>query len=296
MTRRRIEHTTILGRLIWSAVAYRAIGEERTDMRCGLLLVAMLVVGLTIPQPTRGQNSGTLDAVFMLVSVKYTGATFHGHYQSVAIGTAFFISDDGTAITNSHVVYLAQHNPDFYRLVAVVGKELYSVQVICASNLPQDPSQSAPARGVTFSRDVAELRVIPLDLPSLETWGYREGTGFVKVADAHRGPLPRFRSLTVADHPRVGDKVRIIGYGIQSILIHPQQWTTDGTVTTLGRLRDGTEAFVISSTLRPQEGNSGSPVLNEDDHVVGLWTWYSISHADLSIAQANSALEHPCGI
>ena len=178
---------------------YRARSREaRAVAGARLILAAVLFVFLAIPQPTAGQNSGVVDSVFMLVVIKRTGDVFHWRYQSAALGTAFFISDDGTAVTNSHVVYLAQHNPDFYRLVAVVGKELYSVQVICASNLPQDPSQSAPARGVTFSRDVAELRVIPLDLPSLETWGYREGTGFVKVADAHRGPLPRFRSLTVA--------------------------------------------------------------------------------------------------
>ena len=51
---------------------------------------------------------------------------------------------------------------------------------------------------------------------------------------------------------QVGDKVRIVGYGFQSILIHAHQWTADGTVTSMGRLTDGTPAFLIESTLRPQ--------------------------------------------
>ncbi len=294
MIRQRIELTIILGRLIWSTVAYGANGEERTEMRCGLLLVAVLLAGLAIPQPTGGQNSGALDAVFMLVSVKRTGDTLHGHYQSAALGTAFFVSDDGTAITNSHVVYLAQRDPASYRLVAVVGKELFSVETICASPVTVDPAQPA-AEGTKLTRDVALVKVVPFNLPTMDTWGYKEGDNFVKLADVHRGPLPRFQALTVGDPPRVGDKVRIVGYGFQSILIHAQQWTADGTVASLGRLTDGTPAFLIESTLRPQKGNSGSPVLNEDDHVVGLWTWTIISHADLSLAQANPAFEHPCG-
>ena len=264
-------------------------------MRCGLFLMAMLFVGLAIPQPSGGQNSGALDAVFMLVSVKRTGDAFHEHYQSVAIGTAFFVSGDGTAITNSHVVYLAQHDPNSYHLVAVVGKELYSVQTICASPVTEDPTKHSPD-GTPPTRDVAQVKVVPFNLPTMDTWGYKEGSNFVRTADVHRGPLPRFQALTVGDRPKVGDKVRIVGYGFQSILIHAQQWTADGTVASLGRLTDGTPAFLIESTLRPQKGNSGSPVLNEDDHVVGLWTWTLVSHADLSLAQANPAFDHPCGM
>ena len=264
-------------------------------MRCGLLLLAMLFVALALPQPTGGQNSRTLDAVFMLVSVKRTGDAFHWHYQSVALGTAFFVSDDGTAITNSHVVYLAQRDPNSYHLVAVVGKELFSVETICASAVTADPEQPT-ADGTKLTRDVALVKVVPFNLPATDTWGYKEGDHFVKLADVHRGPLPRFQVLTVGDRPRVGDKVHIVGYGFQSILIHAQQWTADGTVASLGHLTDGTPAFLIESTLRPQKGNSGSPVLNGDDRVVGLWTWTLVSHADLSLAQGNPAFEHPCGM
>jgi S1-C subfamily serine protease len=235
------------------------------------------------------------DAIFRLVVVTHEGPqSAKGTWKSVQSGTAFFVSDDGKAVTNSHVVYRVQRDPERYRLLAIVGKELYSASVVCASSLPYDPTANATKSVPSLSRDAAEVRVAPLNLPWLDSWGYIEYGTFNKVASAHWGSLPRFEALTTAGDAVVGDRVEIRGFGFQSVFLHPQLWTADGVVTGKTVARDGTEILEIESTLRAQPGNSGSPVLSADRRVVGLWTWYSLSHPNLSRAQSAAVVAHPC--
>lgn len=234
-------------------------------------------------------------AIFQLVVVTHEGPQGpQGIWKGVSNGTAFFTSPGGKAITNSHVVFRAHRDPDRYHLLAIVGSELYSVRVACASTLPYDPTDPSIGGVQFFSRDVAQIQVMPMNLPGLETWGYIEYGTFNKVASAHWGSLPSFETLTVADDATVGDHVEVPGFGFQSVFRHPRLWTADGVVTRTQAANDGTRVFEIESTLRAQRGNSGSPVLNAGRHVVGLWTWYSPAHAHLSWAQGNAALAHPC--
>jgi len=235
------------------------------------------------------------DAIFRLVVVTHEGPQSpKGTWKGVESGTAFFVSDDGKAVTNSHVLYRAHRDPEHYRLLAIVGNELYSARVVCASSLPYDPTEQ-PARSVpSLSRDVAEVQVVPLNLPWVDSWGYMEYGTFKKVASAHWGGLPRFETLMAAGDAAVGDRVEILGFGFQSVFLHPRLWTADGVVMGKTVAQDGTELLEIESTLRAQPGNSGSPVLSVDRRVVGLWTWYSQSHANRSRAQSAAVVAHPC--
>lgn len=261
------------------------------------LSVAVLALSLIVMFPNTRSDAGDAApgrAIFQLLVVTHQGpAPPRGEWKGVTRGTAFFVTAGGTAVTNSHVVFRAQRDPDRYHIIAIVGSQLYSARLVCASVLVDDPTRPPPD-GVTFGRDVAEVEILPLSLWGLPAWGYTEYGTFHPVATAHRGRMPRFEPLVVADSVAAGDRVRIPGFGFESILIHPRLWTADGVVSQLFAAGDGTELLEVESTLRPQAGNSGSPVLNEAGHVVGLWTWSSRNHADSGTAQGAAVLAHPC--
>ncbi len=217
--------------------------------------------------------------------------------RQVEYGTGFFIQPDGTALTNSHVVYRAQQDPDRYRLLGIVGTvgsaEFYDATLACASKLPYDPTKPNPNKvGVPHGKDVAEVKLAPAT-ESFNTWVYHLPDGQqLTLAKAHRGALPEFPTLQVAGRPGAGQDIRVIGYGHISPI--PEKWTATGKIARMERASDGTETFSIEFTSRPQPGNSGSPVLNGQNQVIGIWTWYSFSQSNLGSAQSNTVLERPC--
>ncbi len=216
-------------------------------------------------------------SVFLIVVME------QGRYRTVGGGTAFFISSEGRALTSSHVVYRARTDRA-YRLLAIVGKEFYSASLVCASDLPYDPAQ--PHTLVPLSRDVAEIRVIPPDFP-FDQLVYHN----IPYASAHRGPLPAFSALALAPAPKIGDSVRVLGYGQVTTNPIPYEWSAAGTVTSAGNFSDGTPGFKITFTARPAvPGHSGSPVLNTLDQVVGLLDW-NAQDPQIGTAISSTALE-----
>ncbi len=255
-----------------------------------MIVVTVVVLELSTGaflSPTFGQVNDPAQAVFMLVTITHEG----GHYKSVESGTAFFISGDGTALTNSHLVYRAEHDPDLYQLLAIVDKEFYSAQIVCASKLRDDPTKEGYA-GVHAGRDVAEIKLEPSAFP-FQGWGLQLRSGeSLAIATAHRGALPEFSFLTLADHPGIGNHIHIVGFGHISPI--PYRWTATGQISGVDRASDGTEIFGVEFTNPAQPGNSGSPVFNDQNRVIGIWTWHSISQSDRGTAQSNSALQDPC--
>lgn len=254
--------------------------------------ILAMVVGLVLSVPlatAQTLETAPQHAVFLLTTIMADGQGWRG----VDIGTAFFITPEGHALTNSHVVYRAHRDPHTYRLLAIVGDEFYGAQVVCASRLRDDPTQPHP-QGVSPGRDVAEIALTPPDVPFTE-WGYRVQDQFVTIAHAHTGPLPQFPVLPLGSHGARGQTVHVIGYGHIGAL--PHQWTATGTIDDEDRLSDGTRIFTIvfgGQTGRPQGGNSGSPVLTDEGRVIGLWTWNSLTRSNLGIAQAIDSLTPAC--
>jgi len=243
------------------------------------------VVALALACLLGGRDAGAQpaahpeDAAFILLTV-----TRDGH--PAALGTAFFVDVDGTALTNSHVVYLVRQEPDRYQLLALVGREFYSAAIVCANALPYDPGKDKAVLG----RDIAEVKLGPSRFP-VDTYvlGGVERT-------AHLTRLPEFPTLTLGGDPARGAPVRIVGYGLIGFPPTPGlRWTATGTVDEVGAGPDGTPAFRVVSTNRPREGNSGSPVLNAAGRVAGIWTWNEDDNLAYGVAIASSALRRPCG-
>ncbi|HLJ60168.1 MAG TPA: serine protease [bacterium] len=238
-------------------------------------------VPVVAPRPPHGPD----PAVFQLVTMTRANGTYH----SVTAGTAFFVDSDGNALTNSHVVYAAYKDPAHYQLLAIIGDEFYSAATVCASVLADAPvNRPVP---VPLGRDVAQIRVIPSVFEFDRIRDPRAGVIYL----AHRSTLPRFASLTLGSAPSVGEAVRVVGYGeTESPTVADEQWTATGAVSSLATAEDGTPIFEIVSENRPRPGNSGSPVLDDQGHVVGIYTWNVAESATVGAAIASAALAPAC--
>jgi len=232
--------------------------------------------------PAVGENP--LAGVFMVFAVPRVPQRSY----DVAGGTAFFISPDGTALTNSHVVYEAYVNPA-YQLVALVNGEFYGATVVCASVLTHDP-WGDPSSPVEPSRDVAEIRLAPApDFP----FGSLHPPGLTPYGYAHQGPLPSFPALRFGPDPVVGEPVHFVGYGGSAGSI-PYALSTAGTVQKIAAASDGTPIFTISLQGTAVHGDSGSPVLDDQGEVVGLLAWASAPSGHLGFAMTRGALNPVC--
>jgi hypothetical protein len=241
----------------------------------------VLTLALLAPSPVLSEEFNPLDGVFQLVTLTQDG-------RGIARGTAFFVDPNGTALTNSHVVYRVQHDPEHYLLLAVVDREFYGVTIVCASPLEVDPFEAS--RG-TVGRDVAVVQLTPPAF-TFTQWGLFPPGGQPQViAAAHVGPLPRFPVLSLGGGPQERAQIRVIGFG------RPTQSTekmvATGTITKTATARDGTPVFEIEALERPDRGSSGSPVLDEQNRVVGMYTWNELSRA-AGLAISSTALVHAC--
>jgi V8-like Glu-specific endopeptidase len=248
----------------------------------------LLLLLLCPPQVLVRAQESPSKSVFSVAVIEYANeGPYRSQYRSVYSGTAFFIASDGTALTNSHVVYPVRASQAQYRLLAIVGNEFYGATLICMSALPEDPQAKHP-EGVMLSRDIAEIRVTLPQFPFDEL-----GYGGIAYARAHHGPLPAFPVLTLGTDPNVGDTVRVLGFGRNTSPL-PYEWSAEGTVITLRTTPDGTPVFGISFTREAEPGHSGSPVLDTEDRVVGIYTWHNMSDHTWGTAISRSALEPAC--
>jgi len=259
-----------------------------SGFRGALLLMVACAVSAAIATGLAGNAAeGEPDgAVFQLLTMAHEGDRYH----PVEAGTAFFIDSQGTALTNSHVVYYARHDPSRFELLAVVGGEFYGATIVCASELRYAPSD---AHTVMLARDVAEVKVAPSRfLFTRLQWPQTE----IEYS-AHLTQLPTFPALALGPDPARGDRVRVVGFGriTERLVDNPgERWAAAGTVSATGLAPDGTTVFRVASVNRPRPGNSGSPVLGSEGRVVGMWTWNETSNFAFGVAIGSSALTPPC--
>jgi hypothetical protein len=201
-------------------------------------------------------------------------------------GTGFFIAPDGTALTASHVVQRARTDRT-YHIAAIIGREIYSAILVCASELPRDTGTIAGSEDDT--RDVAEIRVMANGPGSLSDLTY----GGRPYATAHRGPVPQFPFLTIAA-PQDGEDVRAFGFGHLSAAPMPYPWSASGTVERIFVFRDGTQGVEVRYSIPTEPGHSGSPVLNARGEVIGMHVSHSTEDRHLGTAIGSAALNPAC--
>ncbi len=250
---------------------------------CGAAALALAAVPAAV-----GQSVGDpASAVFLLITAHHMP---DGTWSGAGYGTAFFVEPDGHALTNSHVVYRAQHDPEQYRLLAIVGREFYGATIVCASRLQYDPTKPNPT-GIAFSRDIAEIQLTEPALP-FKRWVLHTDPPY-ELAHAHEGALPTVPTLALGRGAGQNEAVTVIGFGHISPI--PEVWTASGMVTKDDiRIADGTRAFELTFTAPAQPGNSGSPVLNDRHEVVGVYTWYGKTQSNIGWAQRIDSVTPAC--
>ncbi len=253
-------------------------------MRIIPVLILALVTLIDGPDGILAQSDPGA-AIFRLSTIE-KGAD--GKYHGSTWGTAFFVGSDGTALTAGHVARHVVNHPDRYVLMAIVNGELYGATVVCANKLP-DALSSVP-----LGKDIAEIKLTPFAFP-FSFWQYKTESGrMVTLGTAHRGELPEFPTLTIGG--TASGHVRVVGYG--SLFSFPTRWTAEGYVdvlpSNLARYKvDSTPMFAISFNREATGGDSGAPVLNDQNEVVGLFTW-AFSTPNIGMAEMSDVLRHPC--
>ena len=93
-------------------------------------------------------------------------------------------------------------------------------------------------------------------------------------------PTPNFLALAPEDSYNLGDYVFTMGYPIADVLGHEPRFT-EGSISALSGF--GGEARVMQISVPIQPGNSGSPLVNEQGHVVGIVTSTTAVQTFLSV-------------
>lgn len=254
--------------------------------RPAMLSTAVLCLIMALQYPLRAQQPPQ-RSVFLIEVWEQVQGGRNFQWRSVNQGTAFFVSEDGTALTASHVVYRVRQSR-YYSLLAVIGREFYSAALVCASELPYDPTTQQTHIG--NSRDVAEIRVTHPEFPFDQI-----SHNGVPFATAHRGRMPAFPALSFGPEPSVGDPVRVLGFGAVATQPLPYEWSADGEVNRDETFSDGTPGFkIVFSDNAVAGGQSGSPVLNATGQVVGLLDWRDANNIQVGTAIGRRALDPAC--
>jgi S1-C subfamily serine protease len=251
------------------------------------LLLASFFACLVAPpagQPVEAQESPARSVVQLWIMRHEMGGSQPG-YRSETAGTAFLVGGDGRAVTNSHVVDLARTSPRTFQIIATTGNEFFSARIVCASALPARVGDQS-----VMGRDVAVIQLVPPEISTEGALSY----GGIERWRPHRGPMPRFATLRFGAAPAAGDHVRVLGFGFRPGTILPSEWSATGTVGLLGQAQDGTAIFAIHFDREAEPGHSGSPVLNPQGEVVGMFTWLRPGDPTVGVAIGRAALDPAC--
>lgn len=176
------------------------------------------------------------------------------------VGTGFVMSENGTVVTNRHVIFDWEYNATPPGTTGRTTK----IDVVLPHHTFEDAASGEVLRlGPDKSVDVAVLRINPPSTPAV-------------------------RLNPEISHTNPGDEVVVIGYPLGLDLLH---WTKDTTADP--SLSTGTVSRVghdfIQLNLRAYHGNSGGPVLNKKGEVIGILTGNFSNAQDIALCTPISA-------
>jgi V8-like Glu-specific endopeptidase len=206
--------------------------------------------------------------------------------QAVALGSGFFISSNGYIATNAHVVSMTKDGEDkmkqilFYQMVQQIAQQygknprelntqfidqhsqLQSIQLVHhviipdGTALPFEIKQyGAPTgEGNDQGKDVAIIKIEVKNAPIL------------KLADSDKVQLQDH--VTVIGYPGAADT---FNSGLLSSKSALEATINDGKISAKKQASSG--APILQTSTAATHGNSGGPVLNDANEVIGLLTF-----------------------
>ncbi|HJU91818.1 MAG TPA: trypsin-like peptidase domain-containing protein [Pyrinomonadaceae bacterium] len=231
--------------------------------------------------------------------------------SAIALGSGFFISSNGYIATNAHVVSITKEGEEkakemlFWQMVQQIGQQLgrdprslnanfinqhsqlqsfqkyHHVIMPDGTNMPFEIKQyGAPTgEGADQGKDVAIIKIEIKNAPIL------------KLADSDKVQLQDH--VTVIGYPGAADTFHS---GLLSARSALEATINDGKIS--ARKQSASGAPILQTSAPATHGNSGGPVLNDANEVIGLLTFRgdTVNNQEVSgfafIVAANTVMEY----
>lgn len=214
----------------------------------------------------------------------YQGQTYN--VSAVALGSGFFISSNGYIATNAHVVSITKEGEEkakqalFWQMVQQIGQQLgKDPRSLNAGFIDQHSTLQSFQKfhhviipdGSSFPFEIKQYGA-----PTGESADQGKDVAIVKI-EVKNAPILK---LADSDKVQLQDHVTVIGYpgaadtfssGLLSSKSALQATINDGKISARKTAASG--APILQTSAPATHGNSGGPVVNDKNEVVGLLTF-----------------------
>lgn len=253
-----------------------------------VVLITMAVQPIQILRAAPPTRDPVTAALLRLYVIRRDGDRWRNFLEA----SAFFVDEQGTALTAGLVARPVRERPDTYRIIAIREGALFGATLVCAPSLTPRPG---PLADDELEKNIAVIRITELDLP-FDTWRYAPADGEpVIIGRKHRGRLPVFQPLVIGADPQERDGVRIAAYGrLLQLQPLPESWSADGQVTRVFKGHNGIPVFAADFGAAHVNWINGAVIVHPDGHVAGLSAWSRSGPPAEVVAISASALREPC--
>ncbi|HEU0252443.1 MAG TPA: trypsin-like peptidase domain-containing protein, partial [Pyrinomonadaceae bacterium] len=217
----------------------------------------------------------------------YQSRTFN--VSAVALGSGFFISSNGYIATNAHVVSFTKEGDEklkqalFWQMVQQIGQQLGRDSRTFSQSDIQQLSQHSDLQSFQKFHHVIipDGSAFPFEIkqygaPTGENTDQGKDVAIIKI-EVKNAPI-----LKLADSEKVQlqDHVTVIGYpgaadtfnsGLLSAKSSLEATMNDGKISARKQAASG--APILQTSAPATHGNSGGPVINDNNEVIGLLTF-----------------------
>lgn len=214
----------------------------------------------------------------------YEAHTFN--VSSIALGSGFFISSNGYIATNAHVVSTTKEGDDkakealFWQMLVQIGQQLNRDPRTLDQRLIAQYTQLVNFQKfhhvITPDGSNFPFEIKQYGAPTGESTDQGKDVAIVKI-EVKNAPVLK---LGDSEHVQLQDHVTVIGYpgaadtfqsGMLSQKSAFEASITDGKISARKTAASG--APILQTNANATHGNSGGPVLNDANEVIGLLTF-----------------------
>ena len=214
----------------------------------------------------------------------YQGQSYN--VSAIGLGSGFFISSNGYIATNAHVVTMTKDGEEkakqalFWQMVQQIGKQIGKDPQSLNANFINEHSQFQSFQRIHHVI-IPDGSAYPFEIkqygaPTGEGSDQGKDVAIVKI-EVRNAPILK---LADSDRVQLQDHVTVIGYpgaadtfnsGLLSTRSALEATINDGKIS--ARKQSSSGAPILQTSTPATHGNSGGPVVNDANEVVGLLTF-----------------------